>query len=107
MLIFSNLDTGSWFYGLVAAFIGGGSGSVSAAFGLMLTDPEHYSIAHPGKMLEVMAWTFLLPGLTAGFAYLKQNPLPTQIKTTTEKVELVRSNPPAILTTTVETKETK
>ncbi len=100
-----NLDWSSWIYGLVAGFIGGGAGAVSAAFGLILTDPN-YNMANPRKLITVMVWTFVLPGLVAGLAYLKQNPLPTEIKTTIETTQ-VQQNPPAIVKTTVETTSTE
>lgn len=100
------LDWTLWLYGLITGFIAGGSGAVSAAFGLMVTDPAHYNIGQPLKIFEVMAWTFVLPGFIAAFAYLKQNPLPIEIKTTTTTTTL-QNNPPAIIEKKIETTEAK
>jgi hypothetical protein len=103
MILMRNLDWNSWLYGLAAGFVAGGSGAVSAAFTLMVTDPDRYNLANPWKILTVMFWTFFLPGMVAAFSYLKQNPLPVEVKTTVETVEI---KPPGIVKTTVETKET-
>lgn len=74
--IFSQLDWSNWIYGLVYALIGGGATAVTGAFATALVDPDHFNIAHPAKLLETMAITFIIAGVLAGFGFLKQKPLP-------------------------------
>lgn len=72
------LDWGHWAYGLFAALIGGGAGAVAAAFGAMVLTPGQYSMSgNPGwNSLKLMGFTFIVGGIIAGTAYLKQSPLP-------------------------------
>lgn len=80
------LDWSHWLYGLFAALIGGGAGSVSAAFGAMSIAPGQFGVGgDPGwNSLKLMGVTFAISGAIATFAYLKQSPLPAQIATVTE-----------------------
>lgn len=65
-----------WLHGLLAAFIGGGSGAVTAGFSATLIDPEHFNLAHGlGHTLELMGTVFVVSGTLAAFAYLKKSPL--------------------------------
>lgn len=72
------LDWGHWAYGLFAAFIGGGAGAVTAAFGAMVLTPGQYNMSgNPGwNSLKLMCFTFVMSGAIVTFAYLKQSPLP-------------------------------
>lgn len=97
------LDWDGWLYGLLAGFIGGGSGALSSGLGTMIGDPTDFNIAHPALLLKVMAWTFLFAGLTPFFAYLHQSPLPPVKTVTTTAV--VEDQPGATKMTTVQ--ETK
>ena len=101
-----NLDWGTWFYGLVAGFVGGGAGAVTSGFSNMLVDPEHFNIQHPRLILEQMVAMFLISGILTGLSYLHQNPVPVEVKTTTETT-VMQNFPPAIVKTTVETTEAK
>ena len=67
-----------WLHGLAAAFIGGGSGAVSAGLGALLADPDHFNPANGGltRILTVMSSTFLVSGILSVTAYLKQSPVP-------------------------------
>lgn len=71
------LDWGAWLYGVVSGFIGGGAGSIGAAFGGMATDFEHFN---PGSglhhLLTLMGTTFLFSGIITAAAYLAKSPLP-------------------------------
>lgn len=81
-----------WFWGLVAAVIGGGSTSVTSWLGMV-------SAKAVGVDVPALNWQALLVicasgAVTAFFAYLKQSPLPTLVEeettmitktTTTEK----------------------
>ena len=76
----AKLDWIGWAKGLVAAFIGGGASSVSAGFGSMFTDPEHFNLGTSPHGLRhlftVMGITFLISGVVSLAAYLKQSPVP-------------------------------
>lgn len=80
------LDWSHWFYGLFAALIGGGAGSVSAAFGASMLAPGQFGVGgtQGWNSLKLMGFTFIISGAIAVFAYLKQSPLPAQIATVTE-----------------------
>lgn len=90
------LDWAHWFYGLMAALIGGGAGSVSSALGAMNIAPGQFGVAgDPGwNSLKLMGFTFVVSAVIAVAAYLKQSPLPAQIATVTEtKTETVSVTP--------------
>lgn len=70
-----NLDFGQWFYGLIAAFIGGGSGAFAGGIALIVVDPHDFNIFVP-KFWAIIATTFVIGGLTPFFAYLHQQPMP-------------------------------
>ena len=88
------LDWGSWVYGLFAALIGGGAAAVTAAFSAIVLTPGQYGVSGDGawNSLKLMGLTFIISGLIATFAYLKQSPLPavepdvttTSVATTTQ-----------------------
>lgn len=80
------LDWGHWIYGLFAALIGGGAGSVTAAFGASLLAPGQFGVGgtQGWNSLKLMGFTFIASGAVAVFAYLKQSPLPAQIASVTE-----------------------
>ena len=80
------LDWSHWLYGLFAALIGGGAGSVSAAFGASMLAPGQFGVGgtQGWNSLKLMGFTFVISGAIAVFAYLKQSPLPAQIATVTE-----------------------
>ena len=72
------LDWSQWLYGLVAALIGGGASAVTAAFSAMVLTPGQYSVSGTAgwNSLKLMGLTFIVSGIIAAFAYLKQSPLP-------------------------------
>jgi hypothetical protein len=71
------LNWSAWLYGLVSGFVGGGAGSIGAAFGGLMTDPEHFSPANGmHHLLVLMGWTFLVSGIVTAAAYLAKSPLP-------------------------------
>lgn len=80
------LDWGTWLLGLIGAFISGGAGAVSAAFGTMIADPEHFNVTGGGlsKVLTVMGITFLITGLVSLAKFLQVTPVPTPLA---QKVE--------------------
>jgi len=73
------LNWSAWAYGLVGGFIGGGAGSIGAAFGVMRVDFDHFN---PGSgahnLMAAMGWTFLFSGIITATAYLAKSPLPAQ-----------------------------
>ena len=100
------IDWGSWFYGMFAAFIAGGSGAFGGGVAGAYLAPEHFNFAHPGQLVELIAATFVLSGLPGFFLYLHQNPLPTRETTTTVTSVQQAPNAPVVIKT-VETKETR
>lgn len=75
MMFFNQLDFGNWAKGLVAAFIGGGSGAFSAGLSTMAVDPNHFNI-YTSDFWKVIFGTFVISGLVPFFSYLHQNPIP-------------------------------
>lgn len=72
-------NTKLWLHGLGAALIGGGSGAVSAVFGVNLIDPKDWnlnSLAGFGHMCSLMAVVFVINGAITAFAWLSKNPVP-------------------------------
>jgi len=66
-----------WLRGLVAAFVGGGSGSVTTGLTSMGIDPEHFNLGSGLKhTMALMAVVFVLNVMLSVFLYLKQSPLP-------------------------------
>ncbi len=76
------LNWSGWAYGLVSGFIGGGTSSIGAAFGVMTTDFDHFN---PGSGLRHLLWamgsTFIFSGIITAAAYLSKSPLPAQQET--------------------------
>src|SRR2546425_10100321 len=67
----------AWLYGLGAAFVGGGSGSVTSWLASMGIDPQHFNLgAGLHATLQLMGATFVVNGILAAMLYLKQSPLP-------------------------------
>lgn len=74
------MNWGIWLRGLVAAFIGGGSGGATAGFTAMGIDPDHFNLSGGlRKMLLIVGATFLVNGVISMLAYLKQSPLPKTV----------------------------
>jgi hypothetical protein len=99
------LDFGQWAYGLVAAFIGGGSGAFSGGLASILVDPADFNI-FTSKFWVLVMTTFFISGLVPFFAYLHQQPLPPEIKTvekTTQITTPATADSPKIVETVKET----
>lgn len=99
--LIGRMDWGNWIYGLVAAFIGGGASSISTGFAVSVVDPKDFALFGP-KSIHVMWITFCFNGILVGCAYLKQNSLPSIRTVTTVETVTHQSNPPAVVTKTVE-----
>ena len=80
------LDWAGWIYGLFAALIGGGAGSVAATVGAMGLAPGQFGVAGSAgwSSLKLMGFTFLFTGAISAFAFLKQSPLPPKEEETDE-----------------------
>lgn len=89
-------DWRNWVMGLVAAFLGGGSGAIGAAFSTMVIAPQQFNLQNPSALLKNMGLTFLFSGLIAFFAKLHTDPVPTMTTTVTET-----RTPPGVVKTTV------
>lgn len=90
------LDWAHWTYGLVAALIGGGAGSVTSAIGASMLAPGQFGVGgtQGWNTLKLMVITFAINGAIATFAFLKQSPLPSQLATVTEtKTETISLTP--------------
>lgn len=96
------LDVGSWSYGLLGAFIQGGSSAISAGIGVSLLDPKDWNLGI-GKFYALMGTVFLISGGLKAAAFLSGNPLPAvkqvekSVQTTTEG-----SKPPKVVETVTE-----
>lgn len=97
-ILTDDLDWGNWFYGLLAGFIGGGSGAVTSAVVVGVMDPKDYAVGG-WKSLVLMFWVFIVQGLLSAFLFLKQNPLPNKvIRTTTTEKQILPTEPPTTVT---------
>lgn len=102
-----SLDWGSWFYGLVWGSMGGGANAVSGALGAAVVDAKDFAIGSL-QSFKLMGAIFAMTFLKDAALYLAQRPLPTAIETvTTVETISAQSSPPALVTTTVQTTETK
>jgi hypothetical protein len=93
---FARLDWIGWAKGLIAAFVGGGASSVSAGFGSMFTDPEHFNLGSSHglrHLFTVMGITFLISGVVSLAAYLKQSPVPPPWDGQTERRQQPQPQP--------------
>jgi len=72
------LDWGKWLYGVVAAFIGGGSSAITSGLAAIGIDPDHFNLNNGLRHTATLAGTvFVVSGGISAFAFLKQSPLPT------------------------------
>lgn len=102
MSIFQNLAWGEWLYGLVAAFISGGSGAVTSGIVVSSMDPKDYAIGGVNS-IHLMCWVFVVQGLLGFFMYLKQAPLPSKVTVTTvTEKKILSTEPPTVVTRKVE-----
>ncbi len=66
-----------WIRGLVAAFISGGSGAITASLGANMIAPEVFNLdAGLAKMAQLAAVMALVGAVNGVAAFLKQSPLP-------------------------------
>jgi hypothetical protein len=95
------LDWGHWLYGLFAALIGGGAGSISATYGASLIAPGQFGTTGDAgwNSLKLVGFTFVASAVVAVAAYLKQSPLPSAVATVTETtsttVAITPKDPPS------------
>ncbi len=78
MPLLSELDWGSWVYGIWAAIIGGGSTAASGAIAVISIDPKDFNL-ETTKFWKVTVAMFAIGAATNFLSYLKQNPAPTII----------------------------
>lgn len=71
------LDWRGWVFGIWSALMTAGAGAASAAIGTMVVDPNDFNL-HGGlsKLLEVMAVSFVIPGVQSMLKFLSTHPLP-------------------------------
>lgn len=80
----SKLNWTGWWTGIWSALITAGSGAFSGALGTMLVDPTDFNLETGlAKVLKVMAFCFLIPGLQSMFKFLQSHPVPEVIPTQT------------------------
>jgi hypothetical protein len=84
------LDWGPWFYGLLAAGIGGGAGAVAAGFAAPVIAPGQFGVGgNPGwNSLKLMGAVFIVSGALSVAFFLKQSPLPARILTVTKTEDI-------------------
>ena len=98
-----NLNWGAWLYGLVAAVIGGGAGSVISVVGTAIVIPGSVGLSGSAgwTTLKLMGVTFIVHGGVAMFLYLSKSPLPAL-----EQIEVQRTKTTGIGTNTIEQTKT-
>ena len=77
--MFNWVPAARWAHGLVASFIGGGAGAVTAGITASMLAPGQFNLHETDavwNMFKLMYWTFGLNGMLSAFLYLKQSPLP-------------------------------
>lgn len=75
-----------WIHGVLAAFIGGGAGAVSAGFTAAMIDPQKFNLNDQlGNFFKMVGITFVVSGTLTTMAYLKQSPLPAESTGNTEQ----------------------
>lgn len=68
----------AWAYGLVGAFIVGGSSAITAGVTIVVVAPDRFNFHEMiGNTLTVMFSVFFISGLQGAFAYLSKSPLPS------------------------------
>ena len=72
------LDLAGWFYGLVAAVIGGGSNAVTAGIAATIIDPKDFGMAW--KTVQLMGMSFAVAAILSFFTYLAKSPLPPLVE---------------------------
>lgn len=96
-----------WVRGLVASFIGGGSGAFAAGLSSVAIDSNHFNI-YTADFWKLMLGTFVISGLVPFFAYLHQQPLPDTVdKEHTIKVITQGDKDPITIDTKKETSTEK
>jgi len=98
-----DLDFGQWAYGLLAAFIGGGASAFAAGVANILN--------HPGENIwskefwMTVSTTFMIAGLIAMFAFMRNKPLPDmkQVERMKQMTTPATANTPEIVETLKET----
>jgi hypothetical protein len=80
------LNWQAWVYGLFAALIGGGAGSVTSVIGVSIVLPGQVGLSGNAgwNSLKLMGVTFMVHGFVAAFAYLSKSPLPQRVETKVE-----------------------
>jgi len=96
------LAWGSWFYGLCAGFISGGSGAVISGVAVSLTDPEKFNLK-TGGLYVVIGSVFLANGVFAALAYLHQDPLPPVVTTVSSVETTKQAGVPTVTVAKVQT----
>lgn len=88
-----NLNWGAWLYGLVAAVIGGGAGSVISVVGTAIVIPGSVGLSGNAgwTALKLMGVTFLVHGGVAMFLYLSKSPLPQQVSAITTETKTTQT----------------
>lgn len=97
-----SLNWGSWIYGLIGAFVGGGSGAVTSGLVVSFKDPKDYAMGS-WNFFQLVGAVFLVQGTVAFFAMLHTKPLPDVItKVTTTETSVLPTHPPVTITKKVE-----
>lgn len=98
-----SLDVGTWSYGLLGAFIQGGSSAISAGIGVSLLDPKDWNLGI-GKFYALMGTVFLISGGLKAAAFLSGNPLPSvkQVERTIQTTTPATPTTPKVVETVTE-----
>lgn len=96
------LDLEEWLNGVVAAFVIGGAGAVTAVCGPMVNDPIHFNWGNWQVVARTAIPAFLVCGVLGGLAWVYQNGIPRVTAKITE-TEVSRNDAGGVSIKTVET----
>jgi len=103
------LNWGTWLYGLVSGFIGGGASAVTASIVLPAVDGKDFNFATGLHNLALVAGAlFIVHGGMTAAAYLAKSPLPSVETTVTVATTTQVGEAPKVTTTvSATTQDTK
>jgi len=92
-MLLTTVDWSTWVRGLLAAFIGGGAGAVSAAIAMPTVNILQGSQMDLPKFFWTVLAVFIISAVIHVMAFLAKDPLPAMKTTTTTTTETTQSAP--------------
>lgn len=79
----------TWLHGLVAAFIAGGASAITTGIAAPAINPQAFNFgAQLGPLAKLAGALFIVNGVLAAAAYLKQSPIPPETITTVKTTSI-------------------